>query len=49
VDPDARLVEVWHPDDDRPAIVTEVLRWRVAEDTRDLEIPLASVFGDLPK
>ncbi len=49
VDPDARLVEVWHPDDERPEIVTETLRWRVTEDTLQLEIPLASLFGDLPK
>ncbi len=49
VDPDARLVEVWHPDDDRPEIVTEILRWRVTEAAPQLEIPLASLFGDLPK
>ena len=49
VDPDARLVEVWHPDDERPEIVTDVLRWRVAQDAPELELPLASLFGDLPK
>jgi Uma2 family endonuclease len=48
VDHDAQVVEVWRPDDRRPEIVTEVLRWRVAEDAPELEIPLASLFGDLP-
>lgn len=27
VDADAGLVEVWHPEDERPAIVTDVLVW----------------------
>jgi hypothetical protein len=49
VDHDAQVVEVWRPDDRRPEIVTEVLRWQVAEDAPELEIPLASLFGDLPK
>jgi Uma2 family endonuclease len=34
VDPDARLVEVWHPEDARPEIVTDRLTWRVAPDGR---------------
>ncbi len=49
VDPDARLVEVWHPDDERPEIVTDVLRWRVAEEAPELEVSLGSLFGDLPR
>jgi Uma2 family endonuclease len=49
VDIEAGMVEVWHPDDARPEIVTDVLRWRVAEDAPELEIPLASLFGDLPE
>lgn len=48
VDPDARLVEVWRPDDDRPEIVTDVLRWRVAPDGDPLEIHLAELFRSLP-
>jgi Uma2 family endonuclease len=48
VDPDARLVEVWRPDDDRPEIVTDVLRWRVAPDADPLGIDLAELFGSLP-
>ncbi len=44
VDPDARVVEVWQPDDERPEIVTDVLRWRVGAEAQDLEIQLAEVF-----
>lgn len=44
VDPDARLVEVWHPDDERPEIVTDVLRWRVAAVADELAIALDDVF-----
>jgi Uma2 family endonuclease len=48
VDADARLVEVWRPDDDRPEIVTGSLRWRVAPDAAELVIDLAGLFADLP-
>jgi len=44
VDPDATVVEVWHPDDQRPEIVTEVLRWRVAPDADELVIDLAEML-----
>jgi Uma2 family endonuclease len=47
VDPDARLVEVWHPEDDRPEIVTDVLRWRIRPDAPELEITLEHVFRDV--
>jgi Uma2 family endonuclease len=45
VDPDAQVVEIWHPDDDRPEIVTEVLTWRVPGATQDLTIDLNEVFA----
>ena len=45
VDPDAQVVEVWCPDDERPEIVTDVLRWRVAAGTEELEIELAEAFS----
>ena len=48
VDPDARLFEVWHPDDERPEIVTDLLRWRVAEDADELLIELGELFRELP-
>jgi Uma2 family endonuclease len=48
VDPDARLVEVWHPDDERPEIVTDVLRWRLAPDADEVAIELGNLFEKLP-
>ncbi len=44
VDPDARMVEVWRPDDERPEIVTDVLRWRVGAEAEELAIELAEIF-----
>jgi Uma2 family endonuclease len=48
VDPDARLVEVWHPGDERPEIVTDILRWHVAPDSEEVVIPLQELFEKLP-
>jgi Uma2 family endonuclease len=48
VDPDARVVEVWRPDDDRPEIVTDALRWRVSADATELVIAVPSLFAELP-
>jgi Uma2 family endonuclease len=45
VDPDARLVEVWHPRDDRPEIVTDRLVWAVAPDAPELDIRLEDLFA----
>ncbi len=45
VDPDARMVEVWHPDDEQPEIVTDVLRWRVAAEAEELAIDLGKLFA----
>jgi Uma2 family endonuclease len=47
VDPEARLVEVWGPEDDRPGIATDVLTWRHAEATGDLTIGLQDLFAEL--
>ncbi len=44
VDPDARMVEVWRPDDERPEIVTDVLRWKVGAEAEELAIELEKVF-----
>jgi Uma2 family endonuclease len=48
VDPDARMVEVWRPGDERPEIVTDELRWRVAREAGDLVVQVPSLFTDLP-
>jgi len=43
IDVEAGVVEVWHPDDERPAVVTEQLRWRLRDGAPELTIGL----GDL--
>ncbi len=45
VDPDAQVVEVWRPDDERPEIVTDVLRWRVGAAGEELAIDLGELFA----
>ena len=45
VDLDARVVEVWCPDDERPEIVTDVLRWRVGAEAEELAIELGEIFN----
>ena len=47
VDPDARLVEVWHPEDERPAIVSDTLRWQVEPEAPELLVKLAELFRPL--
>jgi len=46
VDPDAALVEVWTPEDDRPQIVTDVLTWRWDANAPELQIPMAELFAE---
>ena len=48
VDVDAGLVEAWHPEDERPEIVTDVLRWRVIAEAPELTIAVGALFGGLP-
>jgi Uma2 family endonuclease len=45
VDDDAKLVEVWHPEDRRPEIITEVLTWRIRESAPDLRIDVSTLLG----
>ena len=47
VDPDARLVEVWRREDERPEIVTHQLTWKVTPDAPGLAIELAELFAGL--
>jgi Uma2 family endonuclease len=49
VDPDAALVEVWTPEDDRPRIVTDVLSWRWNADSPALRIALEELFAEGPR
>ena len=48
VDVDARVVEVWQAADQRPEIVTDVLRWRLSPSVAELTIRLENVFAALP-
>ncbi len=48
VDHEAGVVEVWHPDDERPEIVTQVLNWRLRPDLPELQIDLSKLFDGLP-
>ncbi len=47
VDLDGGFVEVWHPEDERPEIVTGTLRWRVAPDAPELEIDVDELTASL--
>jgi len=48
VDHEAAVVEVWRPGDERPEIVTDVLRWRVRREAPELAIDLEELFRGLP-
>lgn len=45
VDPDAELIEVWEPHDDRPRIVTDVLTWNFGDSGAELRLPLSELFA----
>ena len=45
VDADARLVERWRPDDERPEIVVDLLEWQPVSEIPALRIVLEEVFG----
>lgn len=49
VDIDAGFVEVWHPEDAEPRIVTGALRWRAAPAGRELTIEVGALLGGLPQ
>jgi Uma2 family endonuclease len=46
-DIDAQTVDVWHPGDEDPQTVKDVLTWRVTADAEELRIPLEGLFRDL--
>lgn len=48
VDHEAGLVEVWHQDDVRPEIVSDVLAWRALRADTEVRIDLSRLFGNLP-
>jgi Uma2 family endonuclease len=44
VDLDARLVELWRPDDERPEVLTERLTWQPEGSTTPFEMDLIAFF-----
>ncbi|NUQ21288.1 MAG: Uma2 family endonuclease [Gemmatimonadaceae bacterium] len=44
VDAESRLVERWRPEDERPEIITETLRWHPVGAATELAIPLLPIF-----
>ncbi len=47
VDPDARLIERWRPNDERPAVVTDRLVWSADTNHAAFELDVAEYFADL--
>jgi Uma2 family endonuclease len=47
VDLDARVVERWRPEDERPEIVTGTLTWQPESSTAPFELDLAEFFDDV--
>jgi Uma2 family endonuclease len=44
-----RVVDVWRPEDARPAVVVDVVRWRVTPDAPQFELDLATLFREVPE
>lgn len=48
VDHEAGVVEVWHPRDVRPEIVTRTLHWRVTNEAADCTLEIDQFLAHLP-
>lgn len=46
VDPDARLIERWRPDDERPEILSESICWQPMEGGEPLVLDLTALFRE---
>jgi Uma2 family endonuclease len=46
VDPDARLVERWRPEDTRPEVLSETMTWQPDPTHQALELQLPSLFRE---
>ena len=46
VDPDARVIERWRPEDQRPEVASEILEWRPTPDAPPLLIDLPPLFAE---
>jgi Uma2 family endonuclease len=47
VDPDARLIERWRPEDERPEILDQQLEWYPAGAPAPLAIDLPALFAEI--
>lgn len=47
VDLDARLIERWRPDDERPELLAEELVWRPAGSSEPLRLELPMLFAEV--
>ena len=47
VDLDARLIERWRPDDDRPEIIADRLQWELLPDAGALELDIGALFRSI--
>ena len=47
VDLNARIVERWRPDDDRPEVITDILEWKPNPDVPPFQVSLEDVFEDM--
>lgn len=45
VDPDARTVERWRPDDERPEVLSESATWQPSPEAEPLTLDLATLFA----
>jgi Uma2 family endonuclease len=46
VDPDARVIERWRPNDERPEVASEILEWRPLTDSPALLLDLPALFAE---
>jgi hypothetical protein len=44
-DSDARVVERWRPEDERPEIIVDILVWQLRPDVEPLSIGLETLFA----
>ena len=46
VDPDARVIERWRPEDERPEVASESLSWQPVPGTSPLLLDLPALFAE---
>jgi Uma2 family endonuclease len=46
VDPDARVIERWRPNDERPEVASEILEWQPLAESAALQLDLPALFAE---